>query len=318
MAKKSRSPKKTFLWVTDPWQTLDHAHDTTLRLAEAAQRLGHRSLWSAPPHWAIQKGKLAIQAAPLEKFGAADMPTGFSTVASSAFHQLHYRVDPPVDDAYRAPLESIVTLGDSKLSERVINPLKALLTRSSKLEPLALPGFNLPTVMSADRAALLRGLEQMKDAVIKPMNSAQSKGVVRVSVGGGSETVIREATQGFKQPVLMQPYLKEIQGGEMRLWFIDGHCLGALRKFPLKGDFRVLIDEGSRTEGAELTPRLKAQAKSVGAHLKRHGMRIAAVDWIGDHVTDFNFTSPGLLRELERAHQKPFAEEIIDRLARKG
>ncbi len=316
MAARKNTRKKTFLWVTDPWETLDHPRDTTLRLAQAAAEMGHRSLWCSPSQWKIEAGKLSIFGAPITRFEPALKPS--EPVKLAGFDQLHYRVDPPVDESYRAALEAIETLGDKKLKARVVNPLQALLTRSSKLEPLSLPGFKLPSLVSADRQELLQGLSRIKDAVVKPMNSAQSKGVYRIQDGPAAEGNMREATQDFKAPVLMQPYLPEIERGEIRLWFIDGHCLGALRKFPLAGDFRVLIDQGSRVEGAELTSKLKSQAKIVGKHLRAHGMRLAAVDWIGDHVTDFNFTSPGLLRELEREHGKPFAEEIIDRLAKSG
>src|SRR4051812_28326143 len=50
--KKAMSHKKTpskrrhgFLWITDPWDTLDHAKDTTLRLAQEALFLGLKSHW---------------------------------------------------------------------------------------------------------------------------------------------------------------------------------------------------------------------------------------------------------------------------------
>src|SRR5882724_6996307 len=112
-SKKKAAPKKTkaakksfrFLWITDPWDTLDHANDTTIRLAREAIAQGHESYWSdvRTLRWQDQN-VLAdirrIQAIPQnpseENITFAE--NSLSPVAE--FNQVHYRVDPPVDLTY--------------------------------------------------------------------------------------------------------------------------------------------------------------------------------------------------------------------------
>ena len=56
-------------------------------------------------------------------------------------------------------------------------------------------------------------------------------------------------------------------------------------------------------------------AKQIGAHLKQQEIRLAAVDVIAGWVTDFNFTSPGLLPAMEVLEGKNLAREVIRALA---
>ena len=123
-------------------------------------------------------------------------------------------------------------------------------------------------------------------------------------------------TGKFTQPILLQKYQPEISRGEVRLWFLDGMLLAQARKLPLPHDFRVNIDRGSRLVATLLTAREKKVAAKLARHLRSRGIRLAAVDLIGGLVTDFNFTSPGLLVQMEQITGKNLAGQIIQSLAK--
>ena len=122
------------------------------------------------------------------------------------------------------------------------------------------------------------------------------------------------ATQQFRAPVILQKFLSEIDQGETRLWFVDGKRVGQVKKLPLKNDFRVNIDQGSRLAKCTLTLREKRIAQSISKYLKQNGIRLAAIDLIGPWVSDFNFTSPGLIPLMETTMGMNLARPILDSL----
>ncbi len=58
----------------------------------------------------------------------------------------------------------------------------------------------------------------------------------------------------------------------------------------------------------------KNAARRIGLHLKKRKIRLAAVDLIDGLITDFNFTSPGLVTQIESATGVPLARKIIQAL----
>ena len=96
------------------------------------------------------------------------------------------------------------------------------------------------------------------------------------------------------------------------MWFAGERFIAALKKHPKAGDFRVLIDEGSRVESYTLNSYEEKIASDIGRTLKKQGILLAAIDLIGDKICDYNITSPGLLVQLEKVHGgKNFAREIL-------
>ena len=93
-----KMPVKTILWVTDPWNTLEHAQDTTLRLAQEASNLGVSSYWSGSD-FILNGSKNSLMVVPvgpdfIQNFNASRTPQCLEMDASS-FQQIHFRVDPP-------------------------------------------------------------------------------------------------------------------------------------------------------------------------------------------------------------------------------
>ncbi len=155
---------------------------------------------------------------------------------------------------------------------------------------------------------------------MKPLHLAQSLGVElldwRTLEGAHqAEKLLRETSKDFTLPVLLQKYLEGILEGETRLWFLDGGLLAKVKKLPLQNDFRVNIDRGSRLAPTELTPQEKLQIEKISQHLKKWKIRLAAVDLIEGWVTDFNFTSPGLITQMEIVLGENLAKKIVTQLA---
>lgn len=233
------------------------------------------------------------------------------SVDLSCYTQVHYRIDPPVDAHYTDPLKLLVL---AQLP--VVNSAATLLGQSEKLIAHSQAGLAPPSVVVSTPGALKQARAKLplrgKSLVLKPLFTAQSIGVQRLEPGA--------VEPDFNQPMLAQIFLPQItREGELRTWWADGQCVGALWKHPLQGDFRVLVDQGSALKLApKIPPRIQAKFPAVRRLLKTHGIRLAAVDWIGAQISDFNFTSPGLLVQLQELARVPIAQRVISRLANRA
>lgn len=307
--------KTSLLWVTDPWSTLDQAHDTTLRLAQEALNLGLNSYWSSE-EFLLDAPRGMLRVLPSE---AAGDRTRSLLVPTEQIHQLHYRVDPPVNASYRDFLDRIRAHGVS--DSRILNPPEVILNQSEKLPPRDLLHLAPPHCVITgleDVAEAYRAAGSMAGFVTKPMNQAQSIGVKRHSDRGSLESftaLLESETQGFQSPLLLETFLPGIANGEVRLWFSAGRFIAALKKYPKEGDFRVLIDEGSRVLAHVLDSRELEIAGEIGESLHSQGIGLAAIDLIDGWISDYNLTSPGLLVQLEKVHGgRNFAKEVLDSL----
>jgi glutathione synthase len=308
-----------FLWITDPWKTLDHAKDTTLRLAQESLKLGHRSFWADVKTIRLEGGKVFLD---VQEVLSLPSPINPKTLRLSParkkspgdFDSIHYRTDPPVDLAYLHPLQ-ILALENPP----VVNPLEVLFRANEKFEAIRTPGLMPPTLVSGEWESLKAFGLKHRRTVLKPIHLAQSKGIELLDWKGDqkkNKRLISKLTDHFQRPVLLQRYLAGIEKGEQRIWFLDGKILAVARKLPpKKGDFKIDMDQGSRVVSSTLTEPEHAVAIKIGHLLAKNRIRLAAVDLIEAKVTDFNFTSPGLISQMEAATGQNLAKIIIGRLA---
>lgn len=317
-----------FLWITDPWETLAHSGDTTLRLAEASLELGFKSSWCDVRSIQWQEDRVTLEASEILKIGPNRRKNDFQfgalrKVEPHHFTQIHYRTDPPVDLAYLHPLQLLVLGLEKKLGakgpSRIVNPPQVLISNIEKLEAGFLSNLMPPSLASSQWSSLAQFGCQLGQTVLKPLHEAQSHGVElldwQTDTGKRkAHSLLKKSTHQFTQPVLLQKYLSGIRFGETRLWFLDGKLLAHTQKLPLSGDFRVNIDRGSRLAVSTLTDQDRIAVRRIGQHLRKRGIRLAAVDLIEGFITDFNFTSPGLIVQMEQILKKNLASKIIKQL----
>ena len=310
-------------WITDPWDTLDHSKDTTLRLIEEASQLGVKQSWCNVKSIRLEQGQILMDAHPILEVLSSRGSEDFKLAPAiptrpSQFSHLHYRTDPPVNEDYLYPLHMLALDLPSSHPSQVINPLPILLGHNEKMEAFALPDLMPPTLVSCSWESLLSFGKGHSKTVLKPLNEAQSKGIELLQWNDSSSlqharAQIERLSHGFQTPVLLQAYLEDIHQGETRLWFLDGTLLGCIKKLPLAHDFRVNLDRGSLLEVTSLTQDQEQISKRIGSHLQKLGIRLAAVDLIGRWITDFNFTSPGLITQMEKLLNENLAKKIIQK-----
>ena len=145
--------------------------------------------------------------------------------------------------------------------------------------------------------------------VIKLLAGTQGVGVVLAENDNAAESVL-EAFNGLKARVIVQEFIKEAGGADIRAFVVDGVVVGALKRQGKEGEFRSNLHRGGSAELWELTEEEENAALKAARVL---GLGIAGVDLLqsdkGPLIMEVN-SSPGL-EGIETATGIDIANKII-------
>ncbi|GGE38022.1 30S ribosomal protein S6--L-glutamate ligase [Psychroflexus planctonicus] len=145
--------------------------------------------------------------------------------------------------------------------------------------------------------------------VIKLLEGTQGLGVVLAETKNAAKSVI-EAFNGLKARVIVQEFIKEAKGADIRAFVVDGHVVGAMKRQGKEGEFRSNLHQGGSAEVIELTDEEEIAAVKAAKAMR---LGVAGVDMLqssrGPLILEVN-SSPGL-EGIERATGKDIAKTII-------
>ncbi len=151
--------------------------------------------------------------------------------------------------------------------------------------------------------------------VIKLLEGTQGIGVVLAETKKAAESVL-DAFYGLKVNILVQEFIKESKGTDIRAFVIDGKVVGAMKRTGQEGDFRSNLHRGGTAEPVKLSRAEKSTAVKAAKSL---GLGIAGVDMLqsnrGPLVMEVN-SSPGL-QGIETSTGIDIADKIIAYLEKK-
>jgi ribosomal protein S6--L-glutamate ligase len=186
------------------------------------------------------------------------------------------------------------------------------------LQLLAQQGLGLPSTVFGDNPDDTTDLLAMLGKpphVIKLVEGAQGQGVVLAEKISGSRSVI-EAFRGLYANFLVQEFIAEAKGADVRCFVVGGKVIAAMRRQAKSGEFRSNLHRGGSAEATRLTPAENDAAIRAAAVM---GLGIAGVDLLrskrGPLVLEVN-SSPGL-EGIESATGVDVAGEIIAYLERR-
>jgi len=171
-----------------------------------------------------------------------------------------------------------------------------------------------PTAFVRNKADILHAIEQIggTPVIIKLLEGTQGVGVILAESDKIAEAII-ETLQSAKQNVLIQKFVKESRGQDVRAFVVGGRVVAAMRRRAQGQEFRSNVHRGGLTEAIELEPAYERAAVKA-AHIM--GLRVAGVDLLesneGPQIMEVN-SSPGL-EGIERATGIDIAGEIIQHL----
>jgi ribosomal protein S6--L-glutamate ligase len=186
------------------------------------------------------------------------------------------------------------------------------------LQLLARQGIGLPVTGFADKPGDIPDLIEMVGGaplVIKLLEGTQGIGVVLAETRTAAESVI-EAFMGLNANILVQEYIREANGADIRCFVIGNKVVAAMKRQAKAGEFRSNLHRG----GTASTIRLSKEERSTAIRAaKTMGLNVAGVDLLrsnhGPVVMEVN-SSPGL-EGIETATEKDIAELTITFLEQK-
>ncbi|HOO83617.1 MAG TPA: 30S ribosomal protein S6--L-glutamate ligase [Prolixibacteraceae bacterium] len=192
---------------------------------------------------------------------------------------------------------------------------QALIRSRDKLRSLQIlsrAGLGLPkTAFTNYSKDVDRVIEHVGGApcVIKLLEGTQGVGVVLAETHNAATSVL-EAFHGMKARVIVQEYIKESNGADIRAFVVDGVVVGAMKRQSKEGEFRSNLHRGGTATRIELTDDEENAALKAARVL---GLGIAGVDMLqsntGPKIMEVN-SSPGL-EGIEKATNVDIAQKII-------
>lgn len=164
------------------------------------------------------------------------------------------------------------------------------------LQLLARQGIDLPVTGIAHSPDDTHDLIEMVGGaplVVKLVEGTQGIGVVLAETRQAAESVI-DAFRGLNAHILVQEYIKEAQGRDIRCLVIGDRVVAAIERQAKEGDFRSNLHRGGTARPVEITDREREIAVKAASTL---GLDVAGVDILraarGPLVMEVN-ASPGL------------------------
>lgn len=199
----------------------------------------------------------------------------------------------------------IFTTAKSQAISRARNKLRSL-------QILSKAGVGLPKTVMANHPKDVKQLIDLvggPPVVIKLLEGTQGIGVVLAETAKAAKSTI-EAFTGLKQNVLVQEYIAESKGTDVRAFVVGNQVVGLMKRQGPEGEFRSNLHRGGSAIAIELTPEIEETALGASRAL---GLRVAGVDMLlsnrGPLVMEVN-SSPGL-EGIEKATGRNIAGDII-------
>lgn len=199
-----------------------------------------------------------------------------------------------------------------------LNSATSISTSRDKLravQVLSSHGIGMPTTAFVkQQSSVIPAIERVGGApvIIKLLEGTQGIGVILADSNKVAEAII-ETLQSTRQNVLIQNFVKESKGSDVRAFVSGGKVIAAMKRTAQGEEFRSNVHRGGSVNQIELSPEYERTAVMAAQIL---GLRVAGVDMLeggdGPKVMEVN-SSPGL-EGIERASAVDIATKIIEHI----
>ncbi len=230
----------------------------------------------------------------------------------SEYRVILQRKDPPVDDLFVAHAKHFEKAPGEIVQ---INHAPATYELSEHTAALRYPEFAAPTVVCDSLEGLVEAVRgQSGEVVLKPENTYCGIGVTFVDPNV-AESELRTYWETWKPQVIVQPYLDAIEiSGDLRILTINGRVLGSVLRVPATGSRLANLHQGATPARFEPSPRQLEACRVVAEDLKSMGLYLLGLDFIGDDLTEVNFTSPTTIVQINQVNDIRADKVLVDEL----
>ncbi|WP_227815968.1 glutathione synthase [Nitrogeniibacter aestuarii] len=304
-------------FILDPLPGLKAYKDSSIAIMRAAQARGHSIHAIMRPDLMWREGQVLARAQAItvsDDNSAWYVPGETATEPLCAFDAVLMRQDPPFDFEYITAtwlLERAVAAG-----VKVWNNPRSVRDHSEKIAITEFAQFTAPTLIARAADDLNAFIDDMGDAILKPLDGMGGTGIFRVRADDPNRNAIIETlTDMGGRTIMAQKYLPQIVDGDKRVLIIGGQVIPySLARIPKAGETRGNLAAGGRGVAMPLTDREREIAETLAPTLWSRGLLIVGLDVIGGHLTEVNVTSPTCMVEIHDQQGYRVADKVVEAL----
>ena len=268
------------------------------RLVSAAQERGHEIdvINTLHVHMNITSSR------PTLRYGGRQLPLYDAVIPRIGASVTHYGLAV----LRQFEMQGVYPLKESVAIGRARDKLRAL-------QLLAREGIGLPVTAFAHRPRNAEDvIKEVGGApfIIKLLEGTQGIGVILAETDTSARSIV-EAFSAANIDIMVQEYIKEAHGSDIRAFVVGGTVVAAMQRTGRNGDFRANLHRGGNAVAVELTEEERTTAIRAAEIM---GLNVCGVDMLrserGPMVIEVN-SSPGL-RGIEKATGVDVASRIIE------
>ncbi|MGN6304951.1 MAG: glutathione synthase, partial [Mesorhizobium sp.] len=233
----------------DHVRTVNIVGDTTFALSLEAQRRGHRLYHYTPDRLAMVGGKVFAR---LEAMTVRDEKGDHFSLGEpvrtdlSEMDVVLLRQDPPFDMNYITTTHMLDRIHPKTL---VVNDPAWVRNSPEKIFVTEFPDLMPETLITKDPVEVAAFRKEHGDIIVKPLYGNGGAGVFHLPEADRNLASLLEMfAQLFREPFIVQRYLKDVRKGDKRIILIDGEPVGAVNRVPAETESRSNMHIGGRAE----------------------------------------------------------------------
>ena len=283
----------------DHIDTLSISGDTTFALCLEAQKRGHKIFHYTPDKLSYKNGKTTSLIEPLQVMDDEDNHFTLGKPFETDFLDIDFvlmRQEPPFNMNYITYTHLLEHLPKNT---RIINNPISVRNAPEKLLVTFFEDLMPETLISLDVDAILNFQKIHKDIVLKPLYGKGGEGIIRLQNSEDIFIKIERFIKDQEEPIMVQPFLPEVENGDKRIILLNGEPVGCLNRIPAKGEFRSNLGVGGIPKLSELTQSDMKICKTIKPVLQEMNLVFVGIDVIGKYLTEINVTCPTGVRQIK-------------------
>jgi glutathione synthase len=302
----------------DPLESINIKTDSTYILALEAQKRGYRLFHYLPENLIYENGRVSALGNVFKLF--PNKKTFFKKSKTQKIFLDDYdvvlvRQDPPFNMSYITATYLLEMVSEKTL---ILNDPKSIRDNPEKLSMFNFKNIIPPTLISKNIEQCFNFQKKYKKTIIKPLYGNGGEGISKLEgINALLKRKILKLISRYKQPIVIQKYLKEIKEGDRRIILIDGEYVGSVARMPKKGSVTANFHTGGTAKKVGLVRRDKKICSILKPFLKKKKLFFTGVDVIGNYLTEINVTSPTGIQEINKLNGVRLEEFFWDRVEKK-
>lgn len=297
----------------DPIERINIRGDSTFALMLEAQARGHTLYTYTPDKLSMRDGTVT---APMRPVTVRDVEGDHFSLGAeekidlSTLDVVLLRQDPPFDMAYVTTTHMLERIHPKTL---VVNDPTSVRNAPEKILVTHFPELMPPTLITRDKAEIEAFRDEYGEIVMKPLYGHGGATVFKTSrTDPNFGSLFDLFSNLFREPWVVQGFIKEISEGDKRIILIDGKAAGAVNRVPAVGDLRANMVRGGAARPTDLSKQELAICEAIGPTLRERGLLLVGIDVIHGKLTEINVTAPTGVRAIKKLGGPDLAAQLFD------